>query len=66
MSGGRKRLSGMLSRGERGQILTTEDGELWVIDTEDDVTRLVGRRIVIEGAPAGLDRLTADWIGTAE
>lgn len=59
------RVSGKLSRGRRGLILTTDDNELWVIDTDDDVARLIGHRVRVEGAAAGLDRLKADWIGTA-
>lgn len=56
----------MLARGPRGLILTTDASELWIIDTEDDVARLTGRRVIVEGAVAGLDRLKADWIGAAE
>ena len=65
MNGSRKRVSGTLSKGRRGLILTTDDCELWVIDTEDDVGELLDRRVVAEGTPAGLDRLRADWIGAA-
>jgi hypothetical protein len=50
----------------RGLILTTDDSEVWVIDTDDDVAGLIGHRVVIEGTAAGLDRLTAEWIGVAE
>ena len=60
------RVSGMLSRGKRGLILTTDDSELWIIDTDDEVTRLIGHRVMVEGAAAGLDRLKADWIGAAQ
>lgn len=56
----------MLSRGRRGLILTTEDCDLWVVETDDDITRLIGRRVVVEGAATGLDRLKADWVGAAE
>ena len=56
----------MLGRGRRGLILTTDDNELWVVDTDDDVARLIGRRVIVEGAVAGLDRLKADWIGAAD
>lgn len=66
VSGSRKRVSGMLGRGRRGLILTTDDSELWVVDTDDDVARLIGRRVMVEGTEAGLDRLRADWIGAAE
>ena len=63
MSGSRKRVSGMLSRGRRGLILTTDDSELWVIDTDDEVGQLIGQRVIVEGAAGGFDRLKADWIG---
>ena len=66
VSGSRKRVSGRLGRGRRGLILTTDDGELWVVDTDDDVAQLLGHRVIVEGAVAGLDRLKAEWIGTGE
>lgn len=66
LSGNRKRVSGILGRGPRGLMLTTDQSELWVIDATDDVARLVGRRVIAEGIAAGFDRLKADWIGAAE
>ena len=66
VSGNRKRLSGILGRGRRGLIMTTDNGELWIIDSTDDVTSLIGRRVIVDGAAAGFDRLRADWIGAAE
>ncbi len=66
VSGSRKRVFGILGRGPRGLILTTDDSELWVIDTVDDVAQLVGRRVIVEGTAAGFDRLKVDWIGAAE
>lgn len=60
VNGSRKRVSGMLSRGPRGLILTT-DSELWIIETDDDITGVVGRRVIVEGTVAGFDRLRADW-----
>lgn len=56
----------MLGRGLRGLILTTDDRELWIVDTDDDVARLIGHRVMVEGVAAGLDRLKADWIGDAQ
>lgn len=61
----RKRVSGMLNRGRRGLILTTDDGDLWIIDTGEDVAHLAGHRVTVEGTASGLDRLKADWIGAA-
>ena len=66
VSGSRKRVFGILGRGPRGLIVTTDDSELWVIDAVDDVARLVGRRVIVEGTAAGFDRLKVDWIGAAE
>ena len=66
VSGSRKRVSGVLGRGPRGLILTTDDSELWVIDAVDDVAQLVGRRVIAEGTAAGFDRLKVDWIGVAD
>lgn len=65
VSGSRKRVCGKLGRGRRGLILTTDDGELWVVDTDDDVAHLTDHRVVVEGTASGLDRLRADWIGAA-
>ena len=65
VSGSRKRVSGRLGRGRRGLILTTDEGELWVVDTDDDVAHLTDHRVVVEGTASGLDRLRADWIGAA-
>lgn len=45
--------------------MTTDDGELWVVDTDDDVAHLTDHRVVVEGTASGLDRLRADWIGAA-
>jgi hypothetical protein len=65
VSSNRKRVSGTLGRGRRGLVLTADDGEFWVIDTVDDVAHLAGHRVMVEGMVSGLDRLKADWIGTA-
>lgn len=66
MSGSRKRISGLLRRASRGLILTTDQGEIWVIETDDEVADLLGYRVVVEGTAAGLDRLKTDWIGASE
>lgn len=57
---------GILCRGPRGLILTTDDTELWVIDAADDIAQLVGRRVIAEGTAAGFDRLKVDRIDAAE
>ena len=65
MSPGRIRVSGLLSRGRRGLILTTKDDQLWIVESEHKADDLVGSIIIIDGIAAGIDRLRADWIGAA-
>lgn len=61
----RIRVTGLLSRGSRGFVLSaTEDG-LWVIDADGPLDQLVGENVIAEGTIVGLDRLKADWIGIA-
>lgn len=62
----RMRLSGMLGQGGRGPHLTTDEGDLWVLEVVDFDPALVGRRVTVEGSLAGLDRLQLDWIGAAD
>jgi len=57
------RVSGTLSRGRRGLNLTTEQGEIWVLEADQDVDHLIGGWVLVEGIPKGLDRLRADWVG---
>lgn len=61
----RKRVSGILSHGQRGLVITTPENELWVLDTNDYDPELIGRTVIAEGVIAGYDRLTLDWIGEA-
>ena len=63
VSSSRIRVSGMLSRGSCGMILTTKVGELWIVETEMPTDNPVGSTIVDEGTIAGVDRLRADWVG---
>ena len=65
MSSERIRVSGLLSRGKRGLILTTRDDKLWIVESEDTADDLVGSAVIIDGIVAGIDRLRADWIGAA-
>lgn len=66
VSSSRIRVSGMLSRGSRGMILTTKADEVWIVESEMPADNLVGSTIVVEGTIAGIDRLHADWMGVAE
>ncbi|WP_365704883.1 DUF5818 domain-containing protein [Novosphingobium sp.] len=65
VSSGRIRVSGMLSRGRRGMILTTNDDEVWIIESEELVDGLMGMDVIVDGTVVGLDRLKADWIGVS-
>lgn len=64
VSSGRIRVSGMLSRGSRGMILTTKADDVWIVEVEEVADDLVGAKVIVEGVVAGMDRLRADWIGT--
>ena len=63
VSSGRIRVSGMLSRGRRGMILTTKSDEVWIVESEEVSDDLIGSNVTVEGVVAGMDRLRADWIG---
>jgi hypothetical protein len=63
LSGVRKRVSGQLTQGARSLILTTDEGEVWIIDATDIDTSLVGQQVKLEGIATGSDRICADWIG---
>lgn len=63
LSGVRKRLSGQLTQGARSLILTTDEGEVWIIDATDIDSSLVGQQVKLEGIATGSDRICADWIG---
>ncbi|MFM9852268.1 MAG: DUF5818 domain-containing protein [Sphingomonadaceae bacterium] len=63
VSSGRIRVSGMLSRGSRGMILTTKGDDVWIVEVEEVADDLVGAKVIVEGVVAGMDRLRADWIG---
>lgn len=65
MNSGRIRVSGRLSRGRRGLILTTKDDQLWIVESEHNADDLVGSAVIIDGIVAGMDRLRVDWIGAA-
>lgn len=65
MKRGRVRLSGSLTRGKRGLILSTDDDQVWVVETDRPVELLIGKRVAAEGNALGIDRLVADWIGEA-
>ena len=65
MSSVRKRLSGQLSQGARSLILTTTDGEAWIVDADEIDPALVGQLVKLEGLATRQGRIHADWIGAA-
>ena len=63
MSDSRKRVKGILSRGQRGLILTTNQNEIWILEHDESADELVGSKVMVEGVVIGFDRLRVDWIG---
>lgn len=65
MADDRRRISGILSLGTRGLVLTTDGNELWVVQTDRSADELIGATVTVEGTVTGLDRIRADWIGAS-
>lgn len=65
LSGVRKRVSGQLTQGARSLILTTDEGDVWIVDAADIDSSLIGRKVKLEGVATSSDRICADWIGEA-
>ena len=65
LSGSRKRVVGILSHGQRGLILTTNEDEVWILERDESGDNLVGSKVIVEGVVTGFDRLRVDWIGSA-
>src|SRR3546814_6671421 len=63
VSSGRIRVSGMLSRGRRGMILTTKSDKVWIVESEDVTDDLIGSNVHVEGVVGGSDRQRADRTG---
>jgi hypothetical protein len=40
-----------------------DDGGVWALDHDRNVTKLVGLRVLVEGTRSGFDRIDVDWIG---
>jgi hypothetical protein len=59
----RHRLEGLLLNSKRGLMLQMDDGGVWALDHDRAVSKLVGLRVVVEGARSGFDRIDVDWIG---
>ena len=65
LSGIRKRVVGILSHGQRGLLLTTNEDEVWILERDESGDDLVGSKVIVEGVVTGFDRLRVDWIGSA-
>jgi len=65
LSGSRKRVVGILSHGQRGLLLTTNEDEVWILERDGSGDDLVGSKVIVEGVVTGFDRLRVDWIGSA-
>jgi hypothetical protein len=65
MTSNRRRITGKLELGPRGYSIVTEAGDHWVLEGCEPEVDLIGSKVTAEGDIHGLDRLRADWIGTA-
>lgn len=64
--GARYRLEGLLLDSRRGPVLQMDDGGVWALDTDADVSLMLGQRVTIEGIRSGFDRLDVEWMGQAD
>ena len=65
LSGSRKRVVGILSHGQRGLLLTTNEDEVWILERDESGDDLVGSKVIVDGVVTGFARRRVDWIGTA-
>lgn len=63
--GARYRLEGLLLDSRRGPVLQMEDGGVWALDCDAEVSLMPGQRVTIEGVRSGFDRLDVEWMGQA-
>ncbi|MCT2401077.1 DUF5818 domain-containing protein [Novosphingobium sp. HK4-1] len=56
-------MSGTLSHGRRGMILTTAADDVWIIEGDDVGEDFIGSTVTVDGVVAGMDRIRADWLG---
>ena len=64
--GARYRLEGLLLDSRRGPVLQMDDGGVRALDTDADVSLMLGQRVSIEGVRSGFDRLDVEWMGQTE
>lgn len=46
-------------------MVEADDGGTWALDLDQNVTAMLGQRVVVEGKRSGFDRLDVMWIGLA-
>lgn len=59
----RLRISGTLKQSDRGPLLITKAHVAWIIETETDLTGLLGSVILVDGTKTAMDRISADYVG---
>lgn len=64
--GERYRLEGLLLDSRRGPLLQMDDGGVWALETESDISLMLGQRVTLEGVKSGFDRLNVEWLGSAD
>ncbi|PZU06305.1 DUF5818 domain-containing protein [Sphingomonas sp.] len=57
------RLRGVLRLSDRGPLLEIDDGPVWRLQTEDDVSRLQDLPVKVEAWQRGASVLELLWIG---
>lgn len=62
--GTRIRLTGKRQNSERGPLLVTPDGDVWVLEGTDGSELPENASFVVEGIQTGLDRIQTEWVGT--
>jgi len=63
--GSHHRVAGRLRNSRRGPVVEADDGGTWALDLDQNVTGMLGQRVVVEGKRSGFDRLDVMWIGLA-
>ncbi len=61
----RERITGRLELTPRGLAIVTDAGDRWVLEDCAPGNNLIGTDVTAEGVVSGLDRLKADWVGSA-
>ena len=65
MKSNRKRITGRLDQTPRGYAIIAETGDHWVLEEYEPNSELMGTVVTVEGVVTGLDRMRAEWMGSA-